>query len=166
MKRAGPVLLLGLVLGATYLLINSGSLSSIMGPGLKNGNFTIKYITFYTGCQHEAVTEESRPRKSRNGLLESLSKEGWIITSYVTDRAELQKEETDLCLRCREKEFVGIYGNVIGVYAGSPETPGPLKQVIPVNIRQLPPAEIKDLEEGIVCNETQDKWQILEGFQN
>ncbi|NLC54044.1 MAG: hypothetical protein GX770_08785 [Firmicutes bacterium] len=166
MKRIGPVLLLGLVLGGLYLLANTGELSFVNGSVLPKRSFTLEYTTSYTGCQHEERKEERHAQSARTALLTRLTNEGWMITHFATDQVELAKEVSALCRGCEEQEFVGIYGNEIGVYAGSPEKPGPLKQVIPVNISRLPQAEIDDLRAGIVCHETQEKWRILEGYQN
>ncbi|HHT04681.1 MAG TPA: hypothetical protein GXZ97_00240 [Hydrogenispora sp.] len=167
MKRIGPVLLLALVLGGVHLLANTVNLSYPVMSGLWNKNsFTLEYTTFYTGCQHEERKEERHAQQKRTTLLARLTNEGWVITNFATERVELGKEVAKLCRECQEKEFVGIYGNEIGVYAGSPEKPGPLKQVIPVDISRLPQAEIDDLKAGIVCHEAQEKWRILEGYQN
>lgn len=166
MKKVVPVLLFFLVLGGTCLWLTLGipALPSISQRG--NEGFSIIFTTFHSECQHKEVSTESYPSPKWAPVLEDLSQKGWMIANFATDHAELQKEAEGLCHRCRENEFVGIYGNEIGVYAGSPEIPGPLKQVIPVKIEQLPPAEIQDLRAGIICNEAQDKWQILEGYQN
>lgn len=166
MKRVGLVLLLGLVLGGVYLLANTGKLALVSGSVLKQKSFTLEYTAFYTGCQHEERKEECHSPRTRNELLEKLTNEGWVITSFTSERVGLEKEETKLCPGCQEQEFIGIYRNEIGVYAGSPEKPGPLKQVIPVNISRLPKAEIEDLRAGIVCRGAQEKWRILEGYQN
>lgn len=166
MKKVVPVVLLALVLGGAFRLLTRRNLALLGSTERKKEGFSVIFTIFHSECQHKEVTEESYPPQKWAPLLEDLSEKGWLITTFATDRAELQKETEDLCSQCREKEFIGIYGNEIGVYAGSPETPGPLKQVIPVNIEQLPPAEIQDLRAGIICNEAQDKWQILEGYQN
>ena len=167
MKRVGPVLLLGLIFGGVYLLVSIGNLSLVNSGSIWNKkSFTLEYTAFYTGCQHEERKEEQHSQQTWTALLTRLTNEGWVITDFATDRAELGKEVAELCRECQEKEFVGIYGNEIGVYAGTPEKPGPLKQVIPVNISRLPQAEIDDLKAGIVCHEAHEKWRILEGYQN
>ncbi|NLW60497.1 MAG: hypothetical protein GX073_09190 [Firmicutes bacterium] len=166
MKKVRPLLLLGLVLGGVYLLANTGKLSLINGAGWNKKSFILEYTAFYTGCQHEERREERHAPQNRAALLERLTGEGWVITNFTAGRVALAKDVAKLCRDCQEQEFVGIYGNEIGVYAGSPEKPGPLKQVIPVDISRLPQAEIDDLRAGIVCHEAQEKWRILEGYQN
>lgn len=165
-KRVGPVLVLGLILGCTYLLVNSGRLALVSSDHLQQEVVTFKYSTLYTGCHHEELTEKSYPQKNWAEILETQSKEGWEIKNFNSEQVELAQEVMDLCPGCQEKEFIGLYGNEIGVYAGSPDKPGPVKQVIPVNTGRLPSAEIEDLKAGIICDEAQDKWQILEGYQN
>lgn len=166
MKRVGPVLLLALVLGGISFLAKTGKLSLINGANLKREGFTLKYTAYYTGCQHEKSYEEDHPRQTWPELLAKLTDDGWVITNFARERVEAEKQLAKLCPQCAEKEFIGVYGNEIGVFAGSPEQPGPLKQVIPVNISRLPQAEIDDLKAGIVCDEAQDKWRILESYQN
>jgi len=166
MKRVGPVLLLALLFGGACLLANTGKLSLIISRVLTREEVTVEFTTLYTECQHEEGVKGNYPQKNWSTVLEELSQEGWIITSFATERVELWKKAVDLCQHCREQEFIGVYGKEIGVFAGSPDQPGPLKQVIPVDIGRLPPAEIADLRAGIICNKPQDKWRILEGYLN
>ena len=166
MKRVSPVLLLALIFGGTYLLANPGKLSLIISPGLTRKDVIIELKTLYTECQHGEGTEAHYPPKKWAQVLEELSQAGWMITSFTTDQVAVEKKTAGLCSQCRDQEFIGIYGREIGVYAGSPDQPGPLKQVIPVDIGRLPLAEIEDLKAGIICTQAQDKWRILEGYQN
>jgi hypothetical protein len=166
MKKVVPVILLVLVIGGICCLLTQEKLALLSSTERRKEGYSIILTVFHSECQHREVTEDNYQPQKWASLLEDFSQKGWMITSFATDHAELQKEAVGLCAQCQEKEFVGIYGNEIGVYAGSPETPGPLKQVIPVNIEQLPPAEIQDLRAGIICHEAQDKWKILEGYQN
>lgn len=166
MKKVGPVLFLALLFGGAGLLAQNGKLSPIISRVLTREEVIVELITSYTECQHEEGVTAKYPQKKWADVLEEHSRDGWVIASFAAERVELRKKVADLCRDCREQEFIGIYGQEIGVYAGSPDQPGPLKQVIPVDIGRLPPAEIEDLRTGIICNQPQDKWRILEGYQN
>ncbi|NLM37171.1 MAG: hypothetical protein GX202_03475, partial [Firmicutes bacterium] len=124
MKRVGLALLLGLVLGGVYLLANTGKLSLDRGSVLRQKSFALYYTAFYTGCQHEESREEHHSPRTRDEMLAGLTKDGWAITGFTMERVELKKEVPTLCPGCQEHEFVGLYGNEIAVYAGSPEKPG------------------------------------------
>ena len=166
MKRVGPVLFLVLLGGGAAFLAQTGQLSPVLSRVFSREEVTVELATFYTACRHEEETTEKYPQKKWAAFLEEISRDGWQITAFTTERVELKKEAADLCRSCREEEFIGLYGQEIGVYAGRPEQPGPLKQIIPVDIGRLPPAEIADLRAGIICDQPQDKWRILEGYQN
>ena len=93
MKRIGPVLLLALVLGGVHLLANTVNLSYPVMSGLRNKNsFTLEYTTFYTGCQHEERKEERHAQQKRTTLLARLTNEGWVITTFATERWNLERK--------------------------------------------------------------------------
>ncbi|HEY8391165.1 MAG TPA: BofC C-terminal domain-containing protein [Capillibacterium sp.] len=166
MKRVVPVLFLILLGTGAGFLARTGKLSPVLTRVINREEITAEFVTLYTQCQHEEKLTRTYPHQNWAATLEELFRDGWLITSFAAERVALQKKADDLCRTCREEEFIGIYGREIGVYAGSPEQPGPLKQIIPVDIGQLPPAEIADLRAGIICDQPQDKWRILEGYQN
>ena len=82
------------------------------------------------------------------------------------DQVNMVLKRSELCQVCKKQEFIGIYQDSIGVFAGRPENPGPLKEVIQVKVWNLPETEVKDLQSGIICYNEKEKLLILEGYQN
>lgn len=166
MKRLGLVLLIGFIFGALYVVIDSGGNPFL--PLLSKGKepFNMELTSYYVSCRHEEVAEQRISHDQWEEVLDALIEDGWELKRISQTEVELGKELFALCTGCREQEFIGIYGDEIGVYAGSPERPGPLKEVIPVKIGRLPTEEVNDLQAGIVCQEIKEKLLILESYQN
>ncbi|NLW56839.1 MAG: hypothetical protein GX050_09575 [Firmicutes bacterium] len=148
MKRLRLVLLLGFILGALYVVYDSGRNPFLPLLGISKTPFNMRLISFYASCRHEEAAEEAIRHDQWEVMLDTLIEDGWELKRISPTEVELGKEFFALCPDCREKEFIGIYGDEIGVYAGSPERPGPLKQVIPVKIGKLPAEEVNDLRAG------------------
>jgi hypothetical protein len=165
-KRLWLILLIGFILGTLYVVYDSGRNPFLPLLGKNKAPLSIRLTSTYASCRHEEVVEETIAHDQWEAGLDSLIADGWELKRISPVRVELGKELFALCTDCREKEFIGIYGDEIGVYAGSPERPGPLKQVIPVKIGKLPAEEVADLRAGIVCEETKEKLLILESYQN
>ncbi len=166
MKRLWLILLLGFILSAVYVLYDSGRKLFLPLFVMGKASYNMQLTTFYASCRHEETTEEAIASEQWEGRLNTLEEDGWELKRISPVKVELRKELFALCPDCREKEFIGIYGDEIGVYAGSPERPGPLKQIIPVKIERLPAEEVEDLRAGIVYQETKEKFLILESYQN
>ena len=166
MKMLGPVMLIGFILGILYIVVNTGKNPFLPMFNHEHENINMKFTVFYASCRHEETIDQKSSKNHWEQMLETLSKDGWELNKRSKGEVELSKELLELCTGCKKQEFIGIYQDEIGVYAGTPENPGPLKQVIPVKIARLPEEEVNDLKEGIICQETRDKLLIIEGYQN
>jgi hypothetical protein len=79
-------------------------------------------------------------------------------TFTYTERSE------DLCDSCRENQFLGLAGQRLAVFRGTPGNPGPITERIVLNLKKLPEAEVEDLKKGIPFKDGKEKLQILEGL--
>ncbi len=166
MRRLGPLMLIGFLLGILYMFLNTEKSPFLPMFNNDGENISMKITVFYTSCCHEETVNRSLSKNEWEQMLATLKKDGWELKRSSIGEVELNKELLELCTGCKKQEFIGIYQDEIGVYAGTPKKPGPLKQVIPVKIAQLPEEEVNDLREGIVCQETRDKLLMIEGYQN
>ncbi|NLY74625.1 MAG: hypothetical protein GX075_04910 [Firmicutes bacterium] len=74
------------------------------------------------------------------------------------------EENQDLCDSCLKNQFLGIEGQRIAVYRGTPDKPGPIMEKIALNLNKLPEAEIEDLKKGIPFKDGKEKLHLLEGL--
>lgn len=74
------------------------------------------------------------------------------------------ENDQDLCDSCRTNQFLGVNDQWIAVFRGTPGKPGPITEKIPLNLSNLPEAEIKDLKKGIPFQDGKEKLQLLEGL--
>ncbi len=70
----------------------------------------------------------------------------------------------DLCYSCRENQFLGLNGEEIAVFRGTPSKPGPITEKIAIDLNKLPEAEVEDLKKGIPFQDGKEKLQLLEGL--
>lgn len=75
----------------------------------------------------------------------------------------LEKDQ-DLCDSCRTNQFLGLNGQSIAVFRGTPENPGPMTEKITINLAKLPEEEIEALKVGIPFRDGKEKLQLLEGL--
>ncbi len=74
------------------------------------------------------------------------------------------ENNNNLCESCRKNQFLGIDGQQIVVYRGTPDRPGPITERIEINLSKLPEEEIEDLKKGIPFRDGKEKLQLLEGL--
>lgn len=101
----------------------------------------------------------------KKGPFESVIKDYAGQVKKVDNRTFVYLERSqDLCDSCCENQFLGIAGQQLAVFRGTPDNPGPITEKIDLNLKKLPKAEIEDLEKGIPFKDGKEKLQLLEGL--
>ncbi len=113
------------------------------------GHHESEQITFTN--QSEFQTAVAKKLKNR-----SLTKKG---NGY-----EYTINSNNFCRSCRENHFLGLHGQEVVVYRGTPLQPGPILEKVMLKTNLLPEAELKDLQSGIPFRDSRDKLQLIEGL--
>lgn len=101
----------------------------------------------------------------RKGPFESVIKDYAGQVNKVDNRTFAYLEESqDLCDSCCKYQFLGIAGQQLAVFRGTPDNPGPITERIVLNLKKLPKAEVEDLKKGIPFRDGKEKLQLLEGL--
>ena len=132
----------------------------------RSEKINIKFRNLYLNCDHNETVALSLAVGEWRRIKKNLLTEGWELHESSDDQVNMVLKRSELCQVCKKQEFIGIYQDSIGVFAGRPENPGPLKEVIQVKVWNLPETEVKDLQSGIICYNEKEKLLILEGYQN
>ncbi len=140
-------------------------LRGMLGPSFPAAPQTwivIKHQRFSL-CGHQETeqttfTDQSQLRTALAKKLKnrSLNKKGNGYEYTITSK--------NFCQSCREKHFLGLHGQEIVVYRGTPLKPGPILEKVMLKTTLLPEAELKDLQSGIPFRDSRDKLQLIEGL--
>jgi|GEM_PF-1671992 len=124
----------------------------------------VNVIDYYLGCHHhEDRTLEFSEADFRSFLSELI--DDWEIRE--TDKKGtkiLTMKIPGLCSICQNQEFLGIDQDIIVVYHGRPDRPGPVKEITKIKVLGLPENEIMDLKTGVTYEHEREKLLILEGY--
>ena len=116
--------------------------------------------TVYTRCHHtDTVKKEMK-------TFHWSSYEGWRLKRQDGTVIVLQQEEPSLCSVCMREEYMGTHAGKVVIFHGRPERSGPIKEIFPLNVNELPEAEAHDLEKGIIFHDQREKLQLLEGLSS
>lgn len=89
-------------------------------------------------------------------------------THYTIHRHEhsviYRIKKTDCCASCQKHHFLVIDGQKMVVRRGTPFKPGPISEIIQINVAKLPNSERKDLNHGIPFVDEKEKLQIIESL--
>ena len=113
-------------------------------------------------CGH---MESKRAEYHKKGPFETVIKNYAKSVKRVNNQtfAYIEKSQ-DLCDSCRENQFLGLVGQELAVFRGTPGNPGPITERIILNLNKLPEAEVEDLKKGIPFQDGKEKLHILEGL--
>ena len=135
--------------------------------------YSVEVLTDFLSCGHRHREELVLTPKELGDYLKYTERNLIIWKQVLNDHSEDMEEKNRLfilkknlffCHDCRLYEFLGTYEGKIGVFHGTPEKKGPLKEVVAIDISELPVKERKDLEEGIPVNDTVEKLLYFESY--
>ncbi|ACL69984.1 BofC C-terminal domain-containing protein [Halothermothrix orenii] len=134
---------------------------------IKSGE-TLILSTYYKKSKKTVQNITSMP-ESFVGLtptqLESVSGV-WEVKKYIPERGLiLYREVNDLAPEDRNKVFIGIKGNKVAIFYGTPES-RVLKQKTDINVEDLPQKDKIALKQGITVNSQEELLSILEGLKS
>lgn len=113
-------------------------------------------------CGH---MESKRTEYPKKGPFETVIKDYAEHVNRVNNQTFAYLEiSQDLCDSCRENQFLGLDGQQLAVFRGTPSNPGPITERIVLNLKKLPAAEVEDLKKGIPFQDGKEKLQLLEGL--
>lgn len=113
-------------------------------------------------CGH---MESKRTEYPKKGPFETVIKDYAKYVKKVNNQTFAYIERSqDLCDSCRENQFLGLAGQQLAVFRGTPSKSGPITERIVLDLRKLPEAEVEDLKKGIPFKDGKEKLQILEGL--
>lgn len=73
-------------------------------------------------------------------------------------------QKRNWCPSCNSHQFLGINDQNVIVRYGTPIKPGPVREILHINVNQLPNSEREDLMRGIRFTDNKEKLQIIEGL--
>ena len=130
---------------------------------VKTPEVRLTLITVYRKCGHTEDKSETTETDIREI---SLKYKGWRMESNQNDDILLTRDVLELCPVCEREEFMGIFQEKVAVFHGRPYKRGPVKEVLSLEIKDLPEQETQDLAEGIVLNDNREKLRLLEGLSS
>lgn len=71
---------------------------------------------------------------------------------------------SDLCDSCQNHFFMGISGEKVVIFRGTPAKRGPVMEATDITAKLLPKVEKIDLEKGIPVKDDKEKLQLIEGL--
>ncbi|HHY91849.1 MAG TPA: hypothetical protein GX511_00740 [Firmicutes bacterium] len=121
----------------------------------------------YETCGHVTQQERLFPDAQRGLDLEHLAAlyPGWDVAAREGD-VHIRTTRPGLCPECRGRLFIGLAGEEVAVFFGTPEGPHELKERTGLFTRGLPEEAIRDLRQGIPIEDEKELPQILEGLMN
>ncbi|HEY8344363.1 MAG TPA: BofC C-terminal domain-containing protein [Bacillota bacterium] len=126
------------------------------------GQIQVRVIDYYLRCHHNTVKVLTIQEEDYHSFLSELTCD-WEARG-VADERTLTKRLNTLCDNCQHQEYLGIYQDYVAVYHGTPDCPGPVKEVTGIRVSGLPENEVLDLKTGVPCRETEEKLLILESY--
>ncbi len=150
----------------SLIILSSGNRLTPLLIRNRSDKINVKFSNIYLDCDHNETVDLSLVKGEWRRIKKNLLNEGWEMQEPSQEQVKLVLSVSGLCRICKKQEFIGIYQDNIGVYAGRPGNPGPLKEVIQVKVWNLPETEVEDLQAGIICYNEKEKLLILEGYQN
>jgi hypothetical protein len=124
-----------------------------------------KIYTTHVICGHTDLIQDDQ---SRINLLKEASARNHKrpdIKVLIKDHLTIYRvKKRDWCDSCRHHQFLGIRGQNIVVLKGTPRKPGPVREILKININKLPASERDDLIRGIPFQNDKEKLQIIEGL--
>lgn len=113
-------------------------------------------------CGH---MDTKRAEYHKKGPFETVIKNYSKHVKKVNNQTYIYLERSqDLCGSCRQNQFLGLVGEGLAVFRGTPANPGPITEKIILNLNKLPEEEIEDLKKGIPFQDGKEKLQLLEGL--
>ena len=122
----------------------------------------VRVIDYYRRCHHNTVKVLTIREEDYHSFLSELTCD-WEARGVAEERI-LTKRLNTLCENCQHQEHLGIYQDYVAVYHGTPDCPGPVKEVTGIRVTGLPENEVLDLKTGVPYRETEEKLLILEGY--
>jgi hypothetical protein len=134
----------------------------VAGPAAR----LVEEVTYET-CGHVEKKEKPFPSSQRGLGLDDLTAlyPAWDVTAS-DDNLVLKATRPGLCPLCREKLFVGLDGEEVVVFYGTPEGPHEIKERTGISTGGLPEEALLDLRTGIAIENKEQLSQVLEGLMN
>lgn len=121
----------------------------------------------YTGCGHILTEKKELPGVQQGLTLKQLADlyPAWNVTA-VKDNVWLKASHPGLCPTCKQRLYVGLAGEEVAVFYGTPGGPSELKEHTGISAAGLPQDALLDLKAGIPIENQEQLSQILEGLMN
>ena len=164
------------VLGISLLIITTvvwtfknnpravGKLKQMMFPSETSSpqRWILDSQKLHTICGH---LESKRTEYVKEGSFKAIIKNYSKQVEKVNNQSYRYLERSyDLCNSCRNNQFLGLNGQRIAVFRGTPDNPGPIMEQIEIDLSKLPMEEKEDLKKGIPFRDGKEKLQLLEGL--
>lgn len=122
----------------------------------------VRIIDYYLRCHHNTEKVLTIREEDYQSFLSELTCD-WEVRGAAKERT-LTKKLNGLCENCQHQEYLGIHQDYVAVFHGTPDRPGPVKEVTGIRVIGLPENEVLDLKTGVPYREAEEKLLILEGY--
>ncbi|MDK2882316.1 MAG: hypothetical protein PWP58_652 [Bacillota bacterium] len=121
----------------------------------------------YKGCGHVVRSEKELPGNQHGLNLDQLSRlyPDWNV-AVSEEIIHFTNSQSGLCPGCKAKLFVGLDGDEVTVFYGTPEGPKEIKERTGIIAAGLPEEALLDLKAGIPVENQEQLLQVLEGLMN
>ncbi|MDK2856481.1 MAG: hypothetical protein PWQ41_1480 [Bacillota bacterium] len=164
------IILVGLLLAGAISAWKWVSLRTNEAPSpvfLTGPNTRVVEEVTYDGCGHVVRSEKELPRSQQGLNLDQLSRlyPAWNVT-VSEGNLRLTTSQPGLCPACKGNLFVGLDGDEVTVFYGTPGGPKELKERTGISAAGLPEEALLDLKAGIPIESQEQLSQVLEGLMN